>query len=117
FLKRARRVIRTKLGVSAKDWEVVVSNPTYAVLRDPNDDAFHPLTLSVSSFGADKPNLMIRYQPYDSYGKDYSRNRQGDGLDWLCGPVVVDVLSLGRAIQQHEEHDRKINASMPDHLP
>lgn len=117
FLGSARTKIKRVLGVSAKDWEVVASHPSYAVLRDPNDDAYHKLTLSVAKVSGHSAKMIIRYTPYEHYGKDYTHNRQGDGLDWHCGPEVTDMLSLGRAIQAHQQHDAKIHASMPDHLP
>jgi hypothetical protein len=116
FLKRAKRKIKTVLGVDASGWEVVESHPTYAVLRDPEDESYHKLTLVVSSWESGR-RLKLMFCPYAHYGKDYTNNRRGDGLDWHCGPEVTDVLSLGRAIQAHEKHEADIARSMPDHLP
>jgi hypothetical protein len=121
FLVRAKRKLKRTLGVDASDWTVIESHPTYAVLEDPSTPEEYPLyqklKLLVTSRNAPGKTLLIRYSPSKEYGKNRVNNIHGDGMDWHCGPLITDLLSLGRALQAHDEHTEAVNASMPDYLP
>lgn len=120
--KRARDKLKRLLKIDVSGWKTVESHPGYTVLRDPEDDAYHKLTLTVTTWNS-KPRgtMRVLYTPYDRYsfggaGIDHNLGRYG-GPDWHGGPEITDMLSLGRAIQADQEEQARINRSMPDYLP
>lgn len=109
MLDRARAALWT-IGVDAGDWAQVALWPTFAVLRDLTDDSNYYLTLTVILLN--NASCEIRYTPYATYGDD---NYQG--RDWQSGPIVTDLVSLGRAIREFEAREMAISKSMPADLP
>jgi hypothetical protein len=121
MLGKARRKLRRLFNVlNINEWEVIEKHPTYVVLRDPDDEptiTSTKLTLTVTTWDTPGNTSKVLYTPHKDYGKNYTNNRRGDGLDWHCGPEVTDALSLGRALQKHEREVIEMHRSMPDYLP